>query len=216
MTGAWWAWPVALVLYGAFRLWYDNRRGPLTPAEIEAFLAQAAERAPTGGHTDLAVLRAFLEADDGREFVMSNLLRLHTQAVPHPVTGVPTPAPVLLNHYVRRFIPLLLRHGGHPVLAMRKVGGYVDAWNTPADPGWHCGQCGTPQAAWHPVCPACHAPARMVWGVAEQRRQFVQDGDLMRCQGTSVQQIVQGLRAADQAPQPLVVLRLPHGQRHLC
>lgn len=44
------------------------------------------------------------------------------------------------------------------------------AADAPADPGWHCGQCGTPQAAWHPVCPACHAPARMVWGVGETRR----------------------------------------------
>ena len=137
LQGAWWAWPAAAALYLAFRLWYDNLRGPLMPAEVDAFMAQAAEREPTGGHTDLAVLRAFLQADDGREFVMSNLLRLHTQPVPHPVTGAPTPSPELLNHYVRRFIPLLLRHGGHPVMAMRKVGGYVDAWQTPADPGWH-------------------------------------------------------------------------------
>ena len=137
LNGAWWAWPAAAALYLAFRLWYDNWRGPLTPAEVDDFVAQAAQRAPTGGHTDLQVLRAFLAADDGREFVMSNLLRLHEHPVPHPVTGVPTPAPELLQHYVRRFVPLLLRHGGHPMMAMRKVGGYVDAWNTPPDPGWH-------------------------------------------------------------------------------
>ena len=136
MAGAWWAWPVALALYALFRLWYDNWRGPLTKAEIDAFLAEA-EASPATGHTELSVVRAFLEADDGREFVMSNLLRLHEQPVPHPVTGVPTPAPQLLQVYVRRFIPLLIRHGGHPMIAMRKVGGYVDAWHTPADPGWH-------------------------------------------------------------------------------
>jgi hypothetical protein len=43
----------------------------------------------------------------------------------------------LLQHYGRRFVVVLLRHGGHPMLVMRKVGGYVDAWNTPPDPGWH-------------------------------------------------------------------------------
>src|SRR3546814_1128336 len=29
-----------------------------------------------------------------------------------------------------------MRRGGHPLFVGRKVGGYIDAWNTPADPGW--------------------------------------------------------------------------------
>ena len=138
-AGAWWAWPAALALYLVFRLWYDNWRGPLKPAEVEAFMAEAAEvaKAPAGGHTDRAVLRAFLEADDGREFIMSNLVGLHPQAVPHPETGVATPALALMNRYASGFLPALLRHGGHPMMALRKVGGYVDSWNTPPDPGWH-------------------------------------------------------------------------------
>jgi hypothetical protein len=136
IAGAWWVWLVALALYGLFRLWYDNWRGPLTQAEIDEFMAAAA-KAPSGGYTDPAVIRAFLEADDGREFVMSNLLRVHPGEVPHPVTGVPTRGLALLQEYGRRFVKILLRHGGHPVLVMRKVGGYVDSWNTPPDPGWH-------------------------------------------------------------------------------
>lgn len=32
--------------------------------------------------------------------------------------------------------PRLLKHGGHPALATRKVGGYVDAWMVEPDPGW--------------------------------------------------------------------------------
>jgi hypothetical protein len=136
MVGAWWSWLVALVLYGAFRLWYDNLRGPLSKAEIDAFMAETA-RTRINEHTDPAVVRAFLEADDGKEFVMSNLVRVHPGEVPHPGTGAPTPGLVLFQSYARRFIKMLLRHGGHPVLAMRKVGGYVDAWNTAPDPGWH-------------------------------------------------------------------------------
>ncbi len=27
-------------------------------------------------------------------------------------------------------------HGGHPALAARKIGGYVDAWHVEPDPGW--------------------------------------------------------------------------------
>ena len=139
MIGAWWAWPAALLLYALFRLWHDNWRGPLRPAEVAALMARATELAHSadGGKTDLAVLRAFLEADDGREFVMSNLVALHPQPVPHPETGLPTHAQTLLQRYVKGFLPVLLRTGGHPLLALRKVGGYVDAWQTPPDPGWH-------------------------------------------------------------------------------
>lgn len=137
MAGAWWVWIVAVLSYALFRLWYDNWRGPVTRDEVEAFMAEVQRRQPAGGNTDMAVLRAFLEADDGREFVMSNLVRVHPGDVPHPRTGVPTSGMQLLQGYARRFIVLLLRHGGHPVLAMRKVGGYIDSWNTPPDPGWH-------------------------------------------------------------------------------
>jgi hypothetical protein len=135
-AGAWWAWPLALALYLAFRFWYDKPRGPLSKTEIDALLDES-NRSPVGEHTDRAVLRAFLEADDGREFVMSNLVRVHPGEVPHPVTGVPTPGLQLLQEYGTRFVKVLLLHGGHPMLVMRKVGGYVDSWNTPPDPGWH-------------------------------------------------------------------------------
>ena len=30
----------------------------------------------------------------------------------------------------------LFLHGGHPALAARPAGGYVDAWNAAPDPGW--------------------------------------------------------------------------------
>jgi HemY protein len=49
--------------------------------------------------------------------------------------------------------------GGDPMPALRA------AAEAPDDPAWHCGQCGAVQAKWHPVCPACHAPARMAWGL---------------------------------------------------
>ena len=136
MVGAWWVWPVAVLVYGVFRLWYDNWRGPLTTQEIEDFMAQTGQSS-AASTTESSVLRAFLEADDGGEFVMSNMVGLHTQPVAHPVTGAHTSALELFQEYGRRFVPVLFRHGGHPLLAMRKVGGYVDSWQTPPDPGWH-------------------------------------------------------------------------------
>ena len=136
LLGAWWVWPVAVLVYVLFRLWYDNWRGPLTAQEIDAFMAQIAASS-TGSTTEASVVRAFLEADDGKEFVMGNLVGLHTQPVTHPETGAQTSALEVMQEYGRRFVPMLFRHGGHPLLAMRKVGGYVDSWHTPPDPGWH-------------------------------------------------------------------------------
>jgi hypothetical protein len=136
MMVAWWIWGVALVLYSLFVLWYHNWRGPLTPAEIDVFLVQSA-KLPVSGNTDRSVLRAFLEADDGRDFLMSNLVRIHPGDVVHPITGLPVSGQALFQQYGWTFVKLLLKHGGHPMMAMRKVGGYVDAWNTPDDPGWH-------------------------------------------------------------------------------
>jgi len=128
-------WGTALLAYGAFRLWYDNWSGPLKPAEIDAFLAQMAGRFEgTGNSPD--VLRAFLAADDGREFVMLNLVKAQLDPVEDPQTGQMVQGFELLKRYSKRFMPVLFRNGGHPGIVGRKVGGYVDAWNTEPDPGW--------------------------------------------------------------------------------
>ena len=128
-------WGTALLAYGAFRLWYDNWPGPLKPAEIDAFLAQMAGRfEATGNSPD--VLRAFLAADDGREFVMLNLVKAQLEPVEDPQTGQMVQGFELLKRYSKRFMPVLFRNGGHPGIVGRKVGGYVDAWNTEPDPGW--------------------------------------------------------------------------------
>ena len=128
-------WGTALLAYGAFRLWYDNWSGPLKPAEINAFLAQMAGRFEATGNSP-NVLRAFLEADDGREFVMLNLVKAQLDPVEDPQTGQMVQGFELLKRYSKRFMPVLFRNGGHPGIVGRKVGGYVDAWNTEPDPGW--------------------------------------------------------------------------------
>jgi hypothetical protein len=136
LLGAWWIWVVALALYIVFRLWYDNWRGPLSPQEVNDFMNQVSGL-KMSEYSDPKDLRAFLEADDGKEFVMVNLVRVHTGELAHPHTGKPTKGIDLLREYGNSFVKVLVRHGGHPVLVMRKVGGYIDSWNTPPDPGWH-------------------------------------------------------------------------------
>ena len=131
----WFIWGGALIAYALFRLWYDNWSGPLKPAEIEAFLAQMAGRFEGTGNCP-ETMRAFLEADDGREFVMLNLVKAQMEQVADPQTGQMVQGFELLKRYSKRFMPVLLRKGGHPGMVGRKAGGYVDAWNTEPDPGW--------------------------------------------------------------------------------
>ncbi|WP_374530173.1 hypothetical protein [Novosphingobium sp.] len=130
----WMIWGGALALYVLFRLWYDNWRGPLTKAEIDAFFE--AVQGKFGGNNDPAVLRAFLEADDGREFVMLNLVKIAPGMVADPDTGAQVPGETMMRRYSDPFVRRLLGRGGHPGMVGRKVGPYVDAWNVEADPGW--------------------------------------------------------------------------------
>lgn len=132
---AWMIWGTALVLYLLFRLWYDNWQGPLKPEEVEAFLDRVGDRLEKTGNSR-AVLKAFLEQDDGGEFLMLNLVKAEMGEVIDPKTGGKVRGSALLKRYSERFLPVLLGRGGHPAIVGRKVGGYIDAWNTPADPGW--------------------------------------------------------------------------------
>ena len=128
-------WGVAALLYLGFRGWYENWRGALRPEEVDHYLALA-EQTSTAEVNDMAAIRRFLEEDDGKEFVMLNLVRLHPKSVPHPHTGELTRPRDLLRGYIGDFMPTLLRHGGLPLLQARKVGPYVDAWGTEPDPEW--------------------------------------------------------------------------------
>lgn len=130
-------WLPALALYAMFLGWYVNWRGPVTPAEING-LMQRLEASGAGdtGRNDLQTMRAFLEADDGREFFMLNLVRVSPCKVADPVTGVERPAREVLEGYTKVFMPALFARGGHPAIVARKVGGYFDAWGVQADPGW--------------------------------------------------------------------------------
>lgn len=130
-----WIWLAAAILYGVFLGWYQNGRGALRPEEIAVFAARL-ESGGLGDAQDREQLRRFMEQDDGREFVMLNLVRLSAEPLPHPATGEPTSASRLLRGYLGTFLPRLVRRAGHPLLQARKIGGYVDSWNVEPDPGW--------------------------------------------------------------------------------
>lgn len=129
-------WIPALIAYGVFLAWYVNWRGPLQPSEIASLMDRIeAGASAQDGRNDLGAFRQFLEADDGREFFMLNLVRVAPGEVKGP-DGKMRPARQVLENYTRHFLPALLMRGGHPALAARKVGPYFDAWGVAPDPGW--------------------------------------------------------------------------------
>ena len=132
---AWWIWGAAALLYGAFSLWYNNWRGPLTPAEVEMYM----QRATASGSIEpdrLATLRRFLESDDGNEFFMVNLIAAHQEPVPMPFTGEKKPAREVLKGYTDHFMPALFRRAGHPAFAGPAAAGYLEHWGVETNPGW--------------------------------------------------------------------------------
>ena len=124
----WKLWICVPIVYGLFSLWYFNWQGPITQPEVEQFMAQFAEQEGSS-HTHKATLRAFLEQDDGKEFIMLNQVQVYEDDIAHPLTGEMIPGRTLLANYFEPFAWALFLRGGHPVFQARTVGGFIDSWN---------------------------------------------------------------------------------------
>ena len=136
MTGLW-VWGAALAAYALFLAWYQNWRGAIAPAEVDGLIGAIKAANPEAGErNEMGALRRFLETDDGREFFMLNLVKLADGEVPDPATGKPRTARAVMEGYTKMFLPALFARGGHPAIAARKIGPFVDTWGVPADPDW--------------------------------------------------------------------------------
>jgi hypothetical protein len=134
-----WIWIGALVLYGLFTAWYHSWRPPLRPDEIDGYMSrfEALSREPGGPAAEqLPALRRFMEADDGGEFFMVNLIRLEPAPVVVPGSDEKRPAAQVLRRYTGYFMPALLRRAGHPAFFARAAGGTLESWGVASDPGW--------------------------------------------------------------------------------
>ena len=71
MTASRIRWAFLAVIYAAFFVWYGGSGDPISPEEVEKYMAIAE---PRGGDSEVSTnLREFMETDDGQEFVMVNL-----------------------------------------------------------------------------------------------------------------------------------------------
>lgn len=117
------------VLALLFLGWYVNWRGPVKPGRLDAIMAKF-ENHPAREHTSADVLRDFLESDDGREFCMANYVTLRAGPVKHPVSEESVSSRQLVDAYMKRIIPSLLKRACHPVYQASRVGGHIDSWGS--------------------------------------------------------------------------------------
>ena len=68
---------------------------------------------------------------------MVNLIPFNSSPVAHPHTGKGVKAEERVQAYCNPLMKTFLERARHPGLLTRAAGGYVDAWNTPPDRGWH-------------------------------------------------------------------------------
>ena len=114
------------LLYALFWIWYVGFRRKVTPDEVETTMALV-ENAGHGNPKQREALRRFLAEDDGREFVMVNLLHLK-----QPVSE----SRRKLDTYQKIFLGKLLRKAGHPVFFARAASGNIENVNCDAADDW--------------------------------------------------------------------------------
>ncbi len=121
---------VAVVLalaYGVFLLWYGGNGKPMGAEEAEHHLTRLAAYCRTA--QDRAVLeqvRELVAGDDGREFVMQNLVRYRAKAIYPPGYDFDDDPRKADQRYGRAIIGPLLRYGNHPVFIARRSGRFID------------------------------------------------------------------------------------------
>jgi hypothetical protein len=138
--------PVVVLVCGSltyllFLLWYGGRGRPMSATEVDALLERVkrnAEAAGTPFAPDLSVaLREVAQDDDGREFVMVNLIRYRTKAVYPPGWDYGDDPHAADARYNRIVVPLLLKRACIPIFLGRSAGRFLtpdgtDLWDSVA------------------------------------------------------------------------------------
>lgn len=118
-------WTIAVLFYGAFWLWYAQPRRKLSAQEADEFLEWALAKGidPQRAHG----LRDFFAADDGRDFVMVNLIKLQKPA---------KESAAKLAAYQKVFLGQLLLKAGHPLMLAKRTGANVEHIHCEQNSDW--------------------------------------------------------------------------------
>jgi hypothetical protein len=119
-------WAIAVILYGVFYSWYIGFRKKVTPQEAEALMAHI-KRDTAIAPKRLMSIESFLGNDDGKDFVMVNLLHLK-----RPFKE----SREKLEVYQKIFLGKLAKKAGHPVMFGRAASGNIENLDCDAADGW--------------------------------------------------------------------------------
>ena len=123
-----------VLLYLAFWLWYGGNGRPMSTEEIEEALNKLRSTDPAHNNSaEVDDIRQLLASDDGKEFVMQNLVRYRAKAL-YPEGSTYSDDPREADkRYGKSIIGDLLRYGNLLIFIARKSGAFVkpagaDAW----------------------------------------------------------------------------------------
>jgi len=117
-------WSLPIALYALFWLWHTPLSGPMTQSEIDE--AVAALEQGSADPEAVTRIRNFFESDDGKPFIMVNIIDLADDPAELPATGPDASAEALMAHYMEYMWPALFRRASHPVFAGQAVAGTMD------------------------------------------------------------------------------------------
>jgi len=120
---------VPLLLYLLFWFWYSARQRPLSAEDVAHFMNELRACMPQQAHAEMEVqVQRVSQGDDGRPFVMHNLVRYRARALypsGHPLQDQ-TSARGADRRYALAIAWPLLRHASLPILIARRKGGFVE------------------------------------------------------------------------------------------
>jgi hypothetical protein len=120
-------WAIAVTTYALFWLWYVGFRQRISPEEADKIVELFNNSTHSHTPAQIKALRDFFANDDGRDFVMVNLIHLKK-----PVKE----SSKMLAKYQTVFLSALLRKAGHPVLIAKRSGGNLELVNCEENNDW--------------------------------------------------------------------------------
>ena len=123
------------LIYVFFWFWYGGNGQPMSPQEIEEALAKLQNTDPARDNSaEIEDLRDLLASDDGKEFVMQNLVRYRAKALYPEGSHFGDDPREADKRYGKSIIGDLLRYGNLVIFIARKSGNFVtpdgaDQWH---------------------------------------------------------------------------------------
>jgi len=116
-----------LALYLLFLFWYGGKGKPLRSDEIQAFFDAIGKLPLTESDKQMIPeIRRLLAKDDGKEFVMQNLVRYRPKALYPTGYSYNDDARAADQRYGKAILGPLLRQGSLPVFIARRCGSFVE------------------------------------------------------------------------------------------